>query len=195
MIRRFITMKWPIRIQGHVWITCSCLKKCKQITAPLPPNDLHFPPDDLQQPSVTYMWKKQPIRIKGCGRVKSVISVLCALFEDTPRNVNKSPHPTSKWPTFSFKWPWTAFSDLHWEETANQSEGVWPGEISHFSTLCSFWSYTKKCKQITPSHLKMTYFCLQITLNDLQKPQFRGYGRGFDSMVADETFSPRNEQK
>jgi hypothetical protein len=43
----------------------------------------------------------------------------------------------------------------------------------------------------------MTYFCLKITLNDLQhpKPQFRGYGWGFDSMVTNKTFFPRNEQK
>jgi hypothetical protein len=63
------------------------------------------------------------------------------------------------------------------EETANQNQGVVPGEISQFNTLCTFWSYKKKCKQITPSHLKMTYIFLEMTLNNLQKPQFRGYGR------------------
>jgi hypothetical protein len=52
------------------------LKNVNKCTAPLPPNDLHFPPNDLQQPSV--------------------------------------------------------------EETANQNQGVGQGEISHFSTLCTF---------------------------------------------------------
>jgi hypothetical protein len=65
------------------------LKNGNKCTAP-------FPPNDLQQPSVTYIWKKQSIRIKGWGQVKSVSSVLCALFEVTARNVNKSPHPTQK---------------------------------------------------------------------------------------------------
>jgi hypothetical protein len=72
------------------------LKNVNKRPHPLPPSDLHFPPNDLQQPSVTYIWKKQPIRIKGWGQVKLVSLVLCALFEVTPRNVNKSPHPTSK---------------------------------------------------------------------------------------------------
>jgi hypothetical protein len=60
------------------------------------------------------------------------------------------------------------FSNLHWEETTNQDEGAGPGEISEFSTLGTVPGYSKKCKQITPSLLQMTYFFLCMTLNNLQ---------------------------
>jgi len=56
------------------------------------------------------------------------------------------------------------------KEITNQDQGVGPGEISEFSTLGTFPGYSKKCKQITPSLLQMTYFFLYMTLNSLQWP-------------------------
>jgi hypothetical protein len=131
------TLQWNSQSEsrGVAKSFSSALKNVNKRPPTLPQSDLHFPPKDLQQPSVTYIGKKQPIRMKGRGQVKSVSLVLWEHFLVTARNVNKSPHPFTKWPTFSCAWPWTTFSDLHWEETANQNQGVGPSEYCSWG-LC-----------------------------------------------------------